>query len=337
MPSENIEITIIIPVYNVENFLDRCVSSILTQDFDKFEIILIDDGSPDNSGVLCDKIASQDNRIRVIHQSNKGVSIARNTGLNAAKGRYICFVDGDDTLEKNALSNMWEQVELHPGVDVVCGQLLHGNHILATPATVPDYINDRKQIRNFYLWTVLNYFAVGRLVSRNLIFAHNIFFAPGISCGEDPLWVYFIHKHVQSIAQCRKVVYVYETDNEGSTMHQKNRTRFYCSTLETAIIASRNLGPDGRNAENAYLLDLLSANRLTDALANGEKEEIHKKVTETYQHIKQLSKRKHLKNSARIAAWRLNNHDNRLLWQFGGILYTLFRVVDKVQEKILTR
>lgn len=90
------EISVIVPVYKVEAYLPECVRSLQAQTFSDIEIILVDDGSPDNCGQLCDEFASQDKRIRVIHQKNAGLSAARNTGIDAAKGRYICFVDSDD-------------------------------------------------------------------------------------------------------------------------------------------------------------------------------------------------------------------------------------------------
>lgn len=92
-------ISIIVPVYKVEKYLSKCIDSILNQTFQEFELILVDDGSPDNCGRICDEYASRDSRIRVIHQENKGISAARNAGLDIAKGEYIAFVDSDDWLE----------------------------------------------------------------------------------------------------------------------------------------------------------------------------------------------------------------------------------------------
>lgn len=95
------EISVIVPVYKVENYLECCVRSLQNQTFRDIEIILVDDGSPDNCGVLCDTMANGDDRIRVIHQDNKGVSAARNKGIELSQGQYICFVDSDDVLNPN--------------------------------------------------------------------------------------------------------------------------------------------------------------------------------------------------------------------------------------------
>ena len=94
------EISIIIPVYNVERFLRQCIESILAQSFHDYEVILVDDGSTDNSGAICDEYADKLGFIRVIHQENKGLSEARNAGLERAVGNYICFVDSDDVIDR---------------------------------------------------------------------------------------------------------------------------------------------------------------------------------------------------------------------------------------------
>ncbi|HAP9560050.1 TPA: glycosyltransferase, partial [Enterococcus faecium] len=86
------EISIIVPVYKVEKYLRKCVDSILAQTFTDFEVILVDDGSPDNSGKICDEYAEKDNRVRVIHKENGGLSSARNAGIDVARGKYLGFV-----------------------------------------------------------------------------------------------------------------------------------------------------------------------------------------------------------------------------------------------------
>ncbi|MED3939488.1 glycosyltransferase family 2 protein [Priestia megaterium] len=94
-------ISIIVPVYNVEEYLEKCIDSILKQTFKDFELILVNDGSTDNCGEICDKYVGKDNRVRVIHKKNGGLSDARNSGIEAAKGHYIGFVDSDDWIEPN--------------------------------------------------------------------------------------------------------------------------------------------------------------------------------------------------------------------------------------------
>ena len=112
------EISIIVPVYKTERFLSACISSILAQTFTDFELILVDDGSPDSCPALCDAAAAKDSRIRVIHQKNRGLSVARNAGLDAAEGEWIAFVDSDDMLLPQALEKAHSTAE-KTGADVV--------------------------------------------------------------------------------------------------------------------------------------------------------------------------------------------------------------------------
>ena len=111
-------ISVIVPVYNVAQYLPQCMESILSQDYEKLEVILIDDGSADNSGELCDAYARQDSRVRVIHQKNGGAAAAKNTGLRAATGEYLSFVDSDDFLEPGAYSYMLSLMKEN-GADIV--------------------------------------------------------------------------------------------------------------------------------------------------------------------------------------------------------------------------
>lgn len=109
--NENPLLSVIVPVYNVEKYLIQCVDSIREQTYDNLEIILVDDGSPDNCGALCDQLKEQDSRIKVIHQKNAGVSVARNNGLIIATGKYVAFVDGDDYIEKTMYEKLVKAIQ----------------------------------------------------------------------------------------------------------------------------------------------------------------------------------------------------------------------------------
>lgn len=102
-----VEISVIVPIYNAEKFIKKCVKSILCQSFTNFEVILVDDGSSDASPSICDAFAKKDLRVKVIHKKNAGVSAARNTGIQAATGKFICFIDADDWYEKDALQILY--------------------------------------------------------------------------------------------------------------------------------------------------------------------------------------------------------------------------------------
>lgn len=121
------KISAIVPVYKVEKYLPECIESVLAQTFTDFELILVDDGSPDNSGAICDAYAARDPRIRVFHKPNGGVSSARNLGLDHARGEWIAFVDSDDKLFPNALHDLTTAAEAHPDADLVEGMFVREN------------------------------------------------------------------------------------------------------------------------------------------------------------------------------------------------------------------
>lgn len=114
-------ISVIVPVYNVEQYLRRCVHSILKQTYGNFELILVDDGSTDHSGAICDELSSEDGRIIVLHQSNGGLSAARNGGLAVAGGEYIAFIDSDDYIEENMLFTLLSRIRQNDADMAICG------------------------------------------------------------------------------------------------------------------------------------------------------------------------------------------------------------------------
>lgn len=111
-------ISIIIPVYKVEPYLDRCIESVVNQSYRELEIILVDDGSPDRCGAMCDEWADKDSRIQVIHQQNEGLSAARNAGIDRATGEYLCFIDSDDWIESDMMDHLLRAAS--KAADIVC-------------------------------------------------------------------------------------------------------------------------------------------------------------------------------------------------------------------------
>lgn len=113
-------VSVIIPVYNVEKYLPKCLDTVINQTYKNLEIILVDDGSPDNSGKICDEYAGKDSRIKVIHKENGGVSSARNVGINTTKGNWIAFIDSDDWIEENYVEELLKNTS--KDIDIVqCG------------------------------------------------------------------------------------------------------------------------------------------------------------------------------------------------------------------------
>lgn len=132
--------SIIVPVYNVRDYVEKCIASVLNQSFRDFELLLIDDGSTDGSGEYIDIVASQDARVRTFHQANSGVSAARNLGLDKAVGQWIVFVDGDDALVPNALQILSECISDHPEVELITYDFERVSSLSDTPqAAGPEY------------------------------------------------------------------------------------------------------------------------------------------------------------------------------------------------------
>lgn len=111
-------ISVIVPIYNVEKYLTKCIESIINQTYENLEIILVDDGSPDNCPIICDEYAKRDSRVKVIHKKNGGLSDARNAGLDIATGEYIMFIDSDDFVEIDMMESMMNNM-IDNNVDLV--------------------------------------------------------------------------------------------------------------------------------------------------------------------------------------------------------------------------
>ena len=125
MSMEKHKISVIIPVYKVEDYLPKCLDSVINQTYKNLEIILVDDGSPDNCGAICDNYAKMDSRIKVIHQKNMGLAEARNSGLKIATGNYIAFVDSDDWIENDTYEIMISNIVKFKADLIVCGLWVH--------------------------------------------------------------------------------------------------------------------------------------------------------------------------------------------------------------------
>lgn len=126
---EESKISVIVPVYKVEPYLRKCLDSIVNQTYQNLEIILVDDGSPDNSGAICDEYAAWDERIRVIHKANNGVSSARNAGLAVATGEWVGFVDSDDWIETDMYEYLLQGAEKYGAAVAVCGMRKAGTGV----------------------------------------------------------------------------------------------------------------------------------------------------------------------------------------------------------------
>lgn len=186
--------SIIVPVYNTEKELERCVRSVTCQSFRDFELILVDDGSKDSSGALCDGFAAEDSRVVAIHQANAGSSEARNTGIRAAKGDYLLFLDSDDLWDdENALEKLQAQITARPA-DVICfGVRIYdddGNFVKKRLLQPYSGAEDSKESVLQHLVYTNQYFSASyaKAIKREFFLEENLFFTKGLLSGEDGEW-----------------------------------------------------------------------------------------------------------------------------------------------------
>ena len=190
--------SVIVPVYKVEAVLPRCIESILNQTITDFELILVDDGSPDGSGAICDAYAERDSRIRVIHQQNGGVSRARNAGLDAAKGEYIVFVDSDDYVDTTYLQEFGE----NPSDLTISGYRIEGYGYSEAVIRQYEPTDIQNMDKNDFTWMfergMLNY-ACTKCFKTEIIRKHALKFHENMKLSEDTLFTLQYAMHCRSV------------------------------------------------------------------------------------------------------------------------------------------
>ena len=175
-------VSIIVPIYKVEDYIRECIDSILAQTYPYFELILVDDGSPDNCGRICDDYAKGDNRIKVVHKVNGGISSARNAGLEVAKGEWIMHVDGDDWIEPDMIESLIEAAQI-TGADMVIGDFVKYGPS-AGYNKLPTWGSDKKKsMSNYLAYTMTTIW--GSIARRSLYADHSLKSPEGISYCED--------------------------------------------------------------------------------------------------------------------------------------------------------
>ena len=189
-------VSIVIPVYNVENYLQDCVNSVLSQTYRDLQIILVDDGSTDSSGDICDVFAEKDERIQVIHKKNGGLSDARNVGTAAAEGGFLFYLDSDDYLEKNAIQALLDEQALHEA-DVVVGNYFYTYHDHEDAAQNENQILDRDTAIRQLMLGEIQTFAWGKLVRAEIAKQHE--FPVGLVF-EDHFWTHLIFQDSNIVA-----------------------------------------------------------------------------------------------------------------------------------------
>ena len=226
------KISIIVPVYNVEKYLRKCIDSILNQTFKDFELILIDDGSTDESGKICDEYNLKDNRIKVIHKENGGLSSARNAGLDIAQGEYIGFVDSDDWIELDMYEELYKICKEND-TDVGIVGINYGGasekkkskkiEIYSNKLILDDLVyNKGKEIT----WPAWNKLWLKKVIGESRFKEGRIY--------EDGLFLYSLSSKIKKVAKIDYEAYNYRMDNESITRSKisKKQVDFLYNTLD---------------------------------------------------------------------------------------------------------
>ena len=266
-------ISVIVPVYNVEKYLEECVQSILRQSYEEFEIILIDDGSPDRSGEICDELAKRDDRIKVIHQQNQGLSGARNTGIRAAKGEYITFVDSDDRIAPNMLRDLLH-LSLRFDADIsLCGFCKTADRTFETP---PEKLAAKVWSADEFMDIILKirsnrtlHYACGKLYKRRVL--DNEHFPLGM-LNEDVEGTFKAVMRSKHIAETLSKEYYYMS-NDGSITRSQFGENYLCLTQawKRVLDIAKEQAPQYTEKVN-YNLKRMDFTILTDSLLYGDRE-----------------------------------------------------------------
>lgn len=232
------KVSVVIPVYNVERYLERCVQSVQRQTYQDVEIILVDDGSPDNSGLLCDQLAEKDPRIRVIHQENQGLSGARNTGIRQAQGDFLIFMDSDDEwLLDDGLDALARQCD--EKTDMVAFKMVHiWNQ--SRREYMSDYdvqkISSLANAQSVFAHLVrsqqLRVSACAVIVRRSVLTENELFFISGL-ISEDVFWTLQVWQHIQTVKVVNLNFYGYCHRGESITTSPSIRVARCYDTIFT--------------------------------------------------------------------------------------------------------
>lgn len=224
-------VSVIIPAYNAAGNITKLLHNILSQTYNHLEVIVINDGSTDQTSNLVAEIAKTDTRVILLDQSNQGVSSARNHGLELTNGEYIIFVDADDSIRPDMISVMLRSATEHPDSLIVCGKKI-GNYKILLPAfagLVKDKLKShilRSILKNGLLYSPCN-----KIYRAAIIKQHQIHFPKKVNYGEDLIFNLDYMKHIDSIFYIREPLYLYRLSNTGLSSHSseefKDRTIMY--------------------------------------------------------------------------------------------------------------
>lgn len=232
----NPKISVIVPVYNTEKYLHRCIDSILAQTFTDFELLLIDDGSKDNSGTICDEYAAKDSRVRVFHKENGGVSSARNMGLDNASGEWITFVDSDDWVHEDFIKKRIELALVDDADIAYCDiEYVYSTHNVY--AKMAEQVEGKASTVNSWILSRTTYSPI--ILARKYLFdKYDLRYIEGLRFGEDFNLIIKLVMYANKMSHIKEALYYYNKQNESSAMTKLYLYRDDLQLVYTDLIES---------------------------------------------------------------------------------------------------
>ncbi len=239
----SLAISIIIPAFNIAEYLTACLDSIVYQVNDEVEVIIVNDGSTDNTGNVANSYAFNYDFIKVLHQSNQGVSAARNRGLIEAQGAYVWFIDGDDLIADNALNALITNLH-HYDVDIVFFRYHNFYRFPDSTTSVQQPLNTHLKAMHFESWLPkllkfrhLSYSACDKIIKRHILLNNNITFKTTLKAAEDYYWNYEVFRVLKSFIFIDEIFYHYRKSRVGSatTVNSKGHLFATLQALESSV------------------------------------------------------------------------------------------------------
>lgn len=317
----NPAISILIPVYKVEQYLQRCIDSVLSQDFTDYELILVDDGSPDRCGMICDENACKDSRIKVVHKKNGGLVSARKVGFEASVAPYLVFLDSDDWLMPGALSTLYRKID--EGYDIVRGRnwrvLDNGEKMLEQPRLATGELNGCEAYLQAIINASMSPYLWGAIYRRDLFSSQMYEQILPVSIGEDWVTNIAIASKVKRVCLTEEIVYCYFI-NRASMMQQRVCSWEYGDMIERILYNVTGDAP-------AFFKSKIRECRICGKIADFFVPELsfsEKTYQDVRNYLSDSSRRKNV--SAIVDSKFMHFIDYRLLFKYYSIFYRfLFR------------
>ena len=313
-------VSIIVPVYNIEHCISECLISISKQSYKNFEVLVIDDGSTDMSGKICDEFSSIDARFKIIHQKNGGLSNARNTGINKAQGEFLCFVDGDDCIQKDFVQKMYKTALHNGGEIVVCGYKEKEINKEKLVLPKPEILTGKEAtIRLLLRQENIEIIAWNKLYRSELFKKSKIRFPEGFKY-EDNLTTYKVLSLAKKVIYIPEALYIYNRREGSITKCDKKEEKLKAREL-AAKDAEEFFKKDKEFLAASKISLLLAKYAFLDFSIRGDIDAKYQKDT-----LKWLKKNAKLYNNNMFMTLKLRFY-NILSTKYDGIFYKIFRKV----------